>query len=540
MKTSMPTVPIVLICLLISHAARGQKLDAYKLVHDAALGLPALASPPASEVRLLASTDAKHQNKDYLVLAPQEKRTAATLQGPALVLRLWLTSSVPEKTTALMQVDGRTIPLLRNGQSTGYPPVKALGGVHEKAFFSYYPLWVRQSLQLSVVNGSDKENKFFFQINYQPVSNSVTETTVAASRWQQLGQQIEKDIRSPAPPTTVSTPSFPSSSGAVTCPPQREKSFPTFKGPGVIRYCSLKSDVTDFQVWEKIYLLIRWDEEEQPSVMAPLGWLFGQYFERGQIQSALLHSDGQSFAIRFPMPFERSAKFSIWNGHAAPVKVEWNVRYEKLNGAVSPYRFCTTAAARTTERGKPFLLLDAQGEGVLVGCTAGLQGGEMNRTLSFLEGNERIEVDDDPQKTLEGTGAEDFFNSAWFFPRQPFSFPFHGMTFKGVNPQRVSAYRLMLTDRVPFKKRLRLTLQHGGRNSSPGCLYRTVAFWYQKAPRRFSPRPDLAHAAPAMVAGESAASERRSQSLFWILGVAVLVLGALFSYRLIDKRKRTG
>jgi len=539
-KTFIPTLSVVLGCLLAGSRAGAQKLDSYKLVHDAALGLPVLASPQSPDVHLLASTDARHQNKDYLVLAPQEKRTAVTLKGPALVLRLWFTSSVPEKTSVLMQADGKAIPLLNNGKSTGYPPVKALGGVHEKAFFSYYPLLVRQSLQLNVVNGSNQENKFFFQVNYQSVSGAVAEATTTAPLWQRLGQQIEKEARRPPLPAALSPPSSPSFSGTATCPPQRETKTALLKGPGIIRYCSLKSDVTDLRALEKVYLLIRWDDEKPPSVIAPLPWLFGQYFERGQLHSALLHSDGKSFTLRFPLPFERSAQFSIWNGHAAPVKVDLNVQGEKWNSAVPPYRFCATAATQTTERGKPFLLLDAQGEGVLIGCTVGLQGGEMNRTLSFLEGNERIEIDDNPQKTLEGTGAEDFFNSAWFFPSPPFSFPFHGMTFKGANPQRVSAYRLMLTDRVPFQKRVRWTLQHGGRNSSPGCLYRAVTFWYQKAPRHFSPRPDLTAAAPTMGVKESAANEGGSESLLWILSAMALIVGAFFFYRLIDKRKRTG
>ncbi|MCS6860794.1 MAG: DUF2961 domain-containing protein [Abditibacteriales bacterium] len=535
MKTCISTVLAALGCLLTGSAVGAQKLDGYRLVHDAALGLPVLASPLPADVRLLASTDPQRQNKDYLLLAPQEQRTAATLKGPALVLRLWFTSSVPEKTTVLMRVDGKAMPLLRQGKPTGYPPVKALGGVHEKAFFSYYPLRVRQALQLHVVNGSDQENKFFFQINYQSISDAVAETTTPAPRWQQLGQRIEKESRHPTPPSPTST-----ASGTVQCSPQQETPLPPLTGPGVLRYCALTPTATEWRALEKVYLLIRWDDEKQPSVIAPLSWLFGQYFERGQIQSTLLYSDGKSFTLRFPMPFERSAKFSMWNGHAAPVTVDWSVRYEKRNGAVPPYRFCATAAAQTTERGKPFLLLDAQGEGVLVGCTVGLQGGEMNRTLSFLEGNERIEVDDNPQKTLEGTGAEDFFNSAWFFPPQPFSFPFHGMTFKGVDPQRVSAYRLMLTDRVPFKKRLRLTLQHGGRNSSPGCLYRAVTFWYQKAPRHFAPRPDPTAATPSMDVKASLKSERQAEPLLWILGAMALVIGAFFFYRLVDKRKRAG
>jgi hypothetical protein len=524
-----------LLCsFLLGSVASAQKVDTYNLVHDAALGLPGLASPQPFEMRLLASTDAKHQNKDYLLLAPQEKRTAATLKGPALVLRLWFTSSVPEKTTVTLLVDGKPIPLWKDGKVMGYPPVKALGGAHEKAFFSYYPFIVRQSLQLNVVNGSEKENKFFYQVNYQPSPPSLTEVDTSDARWRDLERQLEKaGEKSVEPAREFST--------SVQCSPRQETELSKVSGSSVVTFLQLTPATSDVAALEKLYLLIRWDDEKDASVMAPFSWMCGQYFERGQINSALLKSDGKSLIIRFPMPFERSAKFSLWNGHSSAVKVDVKIQSQKPSDAISPYRFCATAATQTTERGKPFLLLDTQGEGVFLGATVGLQGGEMNRTPAFLEGNERIEVDDDAQKTLEGTGAEDFFNSAWYFPDKPFSFPFHGMTFKGKEPQRVSAYRLMLTDRVPFKKHLRVTLQHGGRNSSPGCLYRAVTFWYQKEPRTFSPRLSFTAAAPAAAKPRLSYNEENSgsHSLIWIVGGAVLAVGAFIFYRLVGKRNRT-
>ena len=81
-------------------------------------------------------------------------------------------------------------------------------------------------------------------------------------------------------------------------------------------------------------------------------------------------------------------------------------------------------------------------------------------------------------KSLEGTGTEDFFNSAWYFPEQPFAGPFAGLTWKQALPPQVAAYRWMLPDALPFERELRFDFEHGNRNNSDDLEFRWLACFY--------------------------------------------------------------
>jgi hypothetical protein len=142
------------------------------------------------------------------------------------------------------------------------------------------------------------------------------------------------------------------------------------------------------------------------------------------------------------------------------------------------------------------------------------------RTFAFLEGNETLVAD---VKTYEGTGTEDFFNSAWYFPAKPFLQKYHGMTFKGASPPRVTAYRWMIPDAVPFKKSFKFEFEHGNGNNANDLEYRWVAFWYQKAPFQFEIADELKGGA----AGESTPGDTAGQSRSTLLPVFVLLLGVV-------------
>ncbi len=58
-------------------------------------------------------------------------------------------------------------------------------------------------------------------------------------------------------------------------------------------------------------------------------------------------------------------------------------------------------ASRKTERGKPYLILEARGEGQFVGTSVTMQG---TGGLGFLEGDELISVDGRTPLT-DGTGG---------------------------------------------------------------------------------------------------------------------------------------
>jgi hypothetical protein len=194
------------------------------------------------------------------------------------------------------------------------------------------------------------------------------------------------------------------------------------------------------------------------------------------------------------------------------------------------FQLCSATGSARSQKGQPIPILKVQGEGAFVGLVLDIRPAPdtTRRTFAFLEGNEILIADG---QKYEGTGTEDFFNSAWYFPDEEFSRPYHGMTLKTPIPPRVTAYRWMIPDAVPFKKNFEFLLEHGNGNNSNDLEYRWVAFWYQKPPFKFEIK-DAVRA--GSTPGASAHGEEKSAAPLWIftaLGGAALVLVLFIALR---------
>jgi hypothetical protein len=133
-----------------------------------------------------------------------------------------------------------------------------------------------------------------------------------------------------------------------------------------------------------------------------------------------------------------------------------------------------TSQARTKE-GKPYIILETEGKGHYIGCVLNIEN--VGKGLDYLmEGDLRIYVDDQQEPIYRSTGTEDYFLSGWYFAGGKFAGPFHGLTIKEAD--RLSAYRFHIYDPIPFKKRLKVTIDHGEHNEALGC-YSSCAYWYQ-------------------------------------------------------------
>jgi hypothetical protein len=164
--------------------------------------------------------------------------------------------------------------------------------------------------------------------------------------------------------------------------------------------------------------------------------------------------------------------------------------FELPAGTKSNYELVAAYGSARSQRDKPIPILSVTGEGTFVGLVLDIRPAPdtTRRTFAFLEGNETIIADG---KKYEGTGTEDFFNSAWYFPEKPFSQKYHGLTFKGKEPPRVTAYRWMIPDAVPFKNNFKFEFEHGNGNNGNDLEYRWVAFWYQKPDAKFEIADEL-------------------------------------------------
>jgi hypothetical protein len=108
--------------------------------------------------------------------------------------------------------------------------------------------------------------------------------------------------------------------------------------------------------------------------------------------------------------------------------------------------------------------------------------------LGMLEGPETIAIDGESAPSIVGTGTEDFFQGGWYFKGGSFDTPNHGVTVRSFLTGRVSAYRFLLHDPIPFEKSIAVRFDHGVANDMK-TDYASVAYWYQQEPH--APFPAL-------------------------------------------------
>ncbi len=141
--------------------------------------------------------------------------------------------------------------------------------------------------------------------------------------------------------------------------------------------------------------------------------------------------------------------------------------------------------------GQNYLIADLVGRGHYVGTVQSVQ----NMSSGWYgEGDDFFFIDGEAEPRLRGTGTEDYFCDGWGFRQQ--DGPYYGAPlWEGFEPgNRGSVYRFHIPDPIPFKKSLRVEIEHKGSQNFPdrtfsGFIERddlmsSVAFWYQTEPHK--------------------------------------------------------
>jgi len=259
------------------------------------------------------------------------------------------------------------------------------------------------------------------------------------------------------------------------------------EGAGCVSRIWVTVAAPDLYVLRRAVLRMFWDGEENPSVEVPLGDFFGIGFSAYRHYTALpMGMSSGGYYCYLPMPFSKSARIELEN--ESPKKINafyYNItyhRFDELPEDQDSGRFHARWRHEKTRPGANYTILEAKGRGHYVGCNLNMQG---RRPLSFwfLEGDEMIYVDGEKHPpAVHGTGTEDYFNAGWYFSKGKFFAPYHGLTIKDPLRSRISAYRFHVEDPIPFKKNIRVTMEHGGTNDVPGSDYSSTAYWYQSEP----------------------------------------------------------
>ena len=297
----------------------------------------------------------------------------------------------------------------------------------------------------------------------------------------------------------------------VTLAPGEIRRLCDLEGPGRITriWCTTPLRGQPHALRDAVWRM-SWDGEPEPSVLCPLGDLFGAAFGRPHtLISDRVVVAGGAYLCRFEMPFNERAVIEIENPSPRPLRqLFYQIGFERLDEATPDLATFHTQYRQETPTApdRPYRALDAAGSGRLVGLKVDMQ----NRSwwlrpplkaialprglgLGLLEGWESVTVDGEPP--IVGTGGEDYFNGGFYFAGGPFSTPTHGCTVRSFLTGRSSAYRLHLDDPIAFERSLRFDLDHGFRNRMQGDLS-SVAWWYQREPHApFPPLPAARHPA---------------------------------------------
>jgi hypothetical protein len=445
------------------------------------------------------------------LLKPGETRRVPLSAGK--LIRLWSTASQPEK-VVLSLSNGTTTTLVRDNRAL-------IGELYEKAFTLYPTVEgvpavrdLKSNAALVVINRDTQPNKWFYQATVR-------------SRNVELSPVFEENAQS-QPQQSID--------------PGQTVTLFSDTSAGLLRVLVLNLNTKSPEVLRRLRLRATWDAGGQQAVDVPLLALTGQFFAARPVRSfGWDFADGANksqLKVQFPMPYGAGARISLVNDSAQAVDVTtWFATESKPLGKLpTTYRFCAQYGSSRTQNGQPVQMLRVLGSGAFVGLNLGIAPApeSARRAFAYLEGNETITADG---RKYEGTGAEDFFNSAWYYPEKPFARPYHGLTFKNDLPPQVSAYRLMVPDAVPFQKSLNFAFQHGSSNRGADLEYRWVAFWYQKAPLNFEV-PDALPVVSAEANSDATTSTQVAQQspLRWLIWAAPAVLAIVFISRALRRR----
>ncbi|MBD3288159.1 DUF2961 domain-containing protein, partial [candidate division KSB1 bacterium] len=273
-------------------------------------------------------------------------------------------------------------------------------------------------------------------------------------------------------------------------------------GPGIITHIWITVAAEPFYSG-KIVWRMYWDGEKHPSVEAPLGDFFGVGHGIDRNYASLpftVTANGKARNCFFPMPFRKSAKIEVTNeGRRAVTAFYYYIDYqvhEKLNDDVAYFHAHYRQEMPCTPH-QNYLFLNAAGAGHYVGVNLSI----MNTKPGWWgEGDDMIYVDGETHPSFHGTGSEDYFCDAWGM-RESHSL-FYGCPIQerdfGIGA-KATVYRFHIPDPIPFKKSIRVTIEHGHDNDRAD-LFSSVAYWYQQEPHApFPPLPTVSERLPYAV-----------------------------------------
>ncbi len=287
----------------------------------------------------------------------------------------------------------------------------------------------------------------------------------------------------------------------IKVPKGAEVVLADIRGPAKITYWYITDDKNG--TWYPgLVLKVFWDEENQPSILAPLGDFFGALGGKTfDYQSAPMQIKHLCYMCYLPMPFAKSARFVLANDGESDYSqsMAYGIDYEQgQEFAREPSRLHCSWRRSNPTRDSLHTILEVRGRGQYIGNFLQVHS---NYGGWWGEGDTLFHLDG--QTITHSPGTEDEYGACWGFGGL-FSYPFCGYIQNEGGNHRM--YRWYVANPVRFRKSLKVEIQNQrwekGQVPSQDD-YTSVAFWYQAEPHHtFDLQPFAGRTAPSRAAAD--------------------------------------
>ena len=276
-------------------------------------------------------------------------------------------------------------------------------------------------------------------------------------------------------------------------------------GPGMITHIWFTG-----YVGHSFVMRIYWENEEFPSVEAPISAFFGCAYDENfkdrdgnyiVLNSAkILTAPGRGFNSYWEMPFEKHCRITMENRSKKEETLYYMISgwYGEIPQDAG-YFHAAYRQEHPVTKGRAYTIIDGiEGRGCFAGLT--LATGMNGNNTCWVEGEAKMYIDDDQYPSMNYTGTEDYFCGSYGFGNdiilnryQTFSGMYTGLFaimddnrefYNG--QQRCLLYRFHEKDPVYFSKNFKMTIDNLGWTGPRYDDYTSVAYWYLEKPSKLA------------------------------------------------------
>ena len=276
-------------------------------------------------------------------------------------------------------------------------------------------------------------------------------------------------------------------------------------GPGMITHIWFTG-----YVGHSFVMRIYWENEEFPSVEAPISAFFGCAYDENfkdrdgnyiVLNSAkILTAPGRGFNSYWEMRFAKHCRITMENRSKKEETLFYMISgwYGEIPQDAG-YFHAAYRQEHPVTKGRAYTIIDGiEGRGCFAGVT--LATGMNGNNTCWVEGEAKMYIDDDQYPSMNYTGTEDYFCGSYGFGNdiilnryQTFSGMYTGLfAIMGDNrefyngQQRFLLYRFHEKDPVYFSKNFKMTIDNLGWTGPRYDDYTSVAYWYLEKPSKLA------------------------------------------------------